>query len=203
MWQAHGKMIPYIVFMLVFLLFHLHTTSAQSLAQTSICTYQETRQNVPINPKTNKPYTPEERNQEPFAGASISKEQIKQCLRAQKPIQNHHIVFEDYRDAWQELAREMEKYDIPLLIKGGVLHAKPPYDERTQVGGVDFGGFHDQTTTYTSQLTEEERKTASITAPATPFCYCTAQKHLTVKMSIISMVYAMVSLLPLQVYSRS
>src|SRR4030095_16339346 len=74
-------------------------------AETSICTYQETRQNVPINAKTSKPYTPEERNQEPFAGPSITKIQIKQCLREQKPIQNHHVLFDDYRDAWQELAK--------------------------------------------------------------------------------------------------
>ena len=112
MWKSHGKMITCIVSLLVSLLIPPSTTSAQSTPDTSICTYQETRQNVPINPKTNKPYTPDERNQEPFAGASISKEQIKQCLRAEQPIKNHHVLFEDYRDAWQELAKEMGKYDM-------------------------------------------------------------------------------------------
>src|SRR5262249_54938553 len=120
MWRSHGKMITYIVFLLTFLSLHLRTTSAQSTPDISICAYQETRQNVPINPKTNQPYTPEERDQKPFVKASISKEDIKQCLRATQTIKNHHILFEDYQDAWQELAKEMGKYDIPLLIQGGV-----------------------------------------------------------------------------------
>ena len=111
MWQSHGKMLTCIVFLLVFLSLHPRATSAQSPADTPICTYQETRQNVPINPKTNKPYTPEQRNHEPFGGASISKEDIKHCLRAEKSIMNHHIVFEDYRAAWQELAQGTGKYD--------------------------------------------------------------------------------------------
>src|SRR5262249_21655957 len=135
-----GKMTTCLLLLLVYLILHSHTTSAQSPTITSPCIYQETRQNVPINPKTTKPYTPEERNQEPFAGASITKDEIQQCLREEKPIQNHHIVFEDYRDGWQELAKEMGKYDIPLLIEGGVLHAQTPYkyDEKsnTYVGGI-------------------------------------------------------------------
>src|SRR5207247_1498940 len=109
--------------------------------------YKETRKDIPINPKTNKPYTPDERNQEPFAEASISKEHIKQCLQANKPINNHHIVFEDYRDAWQALAKESGKYDIPLLIEGGVLHAKTSYYRKTRVGGIGLGEFRDPTTT--------------------------------------------------------
>src|SRR5262249_35758060 len=136
--------------------------------KTSICEYQETRQPVPTKPKTNEPYTPDERNQEPFAGGSISKEQIKQCLRAEQPIQNHHILFEDYRDAWQELSKGMKKYDIPLLIEGGVLHAKTPYNEETGEGGINLWHFRDPATSNASQLTEEERKILGMTAKDAP-----------------------------------
>src|SRR5215471_2485989 len=66
MGKSYGKMITCIVFLLVFLILHSNTTSAQSTPDSSICVYKETRQNVPINPKTNQPYTPDERNQEPF-----------------------------------------------------------------------------------------------------------------------------------------
>src|SRR5947209_864423 len=86
LWQSHGKMITCIVFLLTFLRLHSSDTSAQSTTKNSVCEYQETRQNVPTNPKTNQPYTPDERIQEPFAGPSITKEQIKQCLRAETPI---------------------------------------------------------------------------------------------------------------------
>jgi uncharacterized protein YjbI with pentapeptide repeats len=165
MWQSHGMMITYIVILLVSLSLHLGATSAQSPTDTSMCTYQETRQTVPRNPNTNKPYTPEERNQEPFAGASISKEDIKQCLQAKQPIQNHHIVFEEYRDAWKELAEETGDYAIPLLILGGVLHAKTPYIRRDETG---LRAFHDPTITDASQLTEEERKTFGITEKQRP-----------------------------------
>jgi len=79
---------------------------AQPTTDLSVCAYQETRNPIPSNPKTDKPYTPDERNQEPFAGASITKDGIRQCLQAKMPITNHHIVFEDYRDAWQELTKE-------------------------------------------------------------------------------------------------
>src|SRR5215510_1596930 len=108
MWKSHGKMLTGIPLLLVSLFLHPSTTSAQSPSDTSVCEYQETRQNVPINPKTNQPYTPDERNQEPFVRATITKEQIQDCLRANMnvpedkriPIKNHHILFEDYRDAW-------------------------------------------------------------------------------------------------------
>jgi hypothetical protein len=86
---------------------------------TTICEYKETRKPVPPNPKTNKPY---KRNAEPFSEPSIRKDEIRQCLQAKTPITNHHILFEDYRDAWKELAKEMGHYTIPLLITGGVLH---------------------------------------------------------------------------------
>src|SRR5215471_16921633 len=163
MCQSHGKLMICLILLLVSLFFHLSTTSAQSTAEPSICTYRETRQNVPINPKTNKPYTPDERNQESFAGPSIIKEQIKRCLQAQKPIQNHHIVFEDYRNAWQELAKETGKYDIPLLIKGGVLHAKTLYDDKTYSGGIGLWEFGDPRIKDASKLTEEERKSWRLT----------------------------------------
>src|SRR5262245_9767934 len=84
MWKSHGKMLTGITLLLISLFLRPSTTSAQSPSDTSVCEYQETRQNVPINPKTNQPYTPKQRNQEPFAGASISKEHIKQCLQAQQ-----------------------------------------------------------------------------------------------------------------------
>jgi len=73
-WQSHGKVITGILLLLISLSLHTSNTSAQSTPETSECAYQETRNPVPTNPKTNKPYTPEERNQEPFAGASISKD---------------------------------------------------------------------------------------------------------------------------------
>jgi hypothetical protein len=153
MWQSHGKMITCIVFLLVSFLYHPSTTSAQSSAETSMCVMEK----VPLNPKTNKPYTPDELKQEPFV-ASISKTQIKQCLQAREPIWYHHILFEDYRDAWQELAKETGKYDIPLMIEGGVLHAN------TQGGGIGLWEFRDPTITATSQLTEHERRTLGISA---------------------------------------
>src|SRR5215467_8148596 len=96
MWQSHGKMTTCLLILLVSLLLHQRATSAQSPTEASMCARNER-----MNPKTNKPYTSDERNQEPFAGASISKEHIKQCLRAEQTIKNHHILFEDYRDAWQ------------------------------------------------------------------------------------------------------
>jgi hypothetical protein len=167
-WKSHGKMITCLVLLLTFLPLHSSTTSAQSTAETSVCEYQETRQHVPVNPKTNKPYTPEERNQEPFAGASISKEQIKQCLRAQEPIQNHHIVFEDYRDAWQELTKEKGEYDIPLLIDGGVLHTNSAYNDRDGTGGIGLWVFSDPTITNASRLTEEERRSFRVTQKDVP-----------------------------------
>jgi hypothetical protein len=168
MWQSQGKTIICLLFLLISLSLHPSTTSAQSPSDTSICEYQETRQNAPINPKTSKPYTPEERNQEPFAGPSITKEQIKQCLQAEQHVKNHHILFEDYRDAWQDLAKEMGKYDIPLLIYGGVLHAKTPYDQNTGIGAIRLLEFGDPMMKDASQLTEEERKTFGLTEKNDP-----------------------------------
>src|SRR5262249_44592161 len=137
MWQSHGKMSTCLLLLLISLLLHKKATSGirilESINETPICTYQETRKHVPINPKTHKPYTAEEQNQEPFIKPSISKAQIKGCLRGQKPIHNHHILFEDYRDAWQELAQETKNYAIPFWIRGGVLHAEiqNKYDKTT------------------------------------------------------------------------
>jgi hypothetical protein len=159
MWQFHGKMITCIVFLLVSLVLYSRSTSAQYTGETSICTYQETRQNVPINPKTNKPYTPEERNQEPFTGASISKEHIKQCLQAKQPLKNHHIVFENYRDSWKELTKETGNYDIPLLIDGGILYAQTIYNKYEYVGRIDLLEFRDPMSRDASKLTESERNT--------------------------------------------
>src|SRR5215831_16459135 len=88
--QSYGKMITCIVLLLVSLLIPPSTTSAQSPTDSSMCA------------RSYYTYTHEEMKREPFV-ASISKRQIKQCLREGKRIQNHHIVFEDYRDAWQEL----------------------------------------------------------------------------------------------------
>jgi hypothetical protein len=97
--------------------------SAEPVTDLSVCEYQETRNPAPINPKTNKPYTPDERNQETFAGASISKNEIRQCLQAKTPIENHHIVFEDYRDAWQSLTAETRvmKHEQKYSLHGELL----------------------------------------------------------------------------------
>jgi hypothetical protein len=161
-------MITCLVLLLTFLSLHPSDTFARPPTKTFVCEYQEKRKPVPINPKTNKPYTPDERNQEPFAGASISKKDIKQCLRATQTIKNHHIVFKEYRKAWQELTEELGKYDTPLFIEGGVLHAETSYerDEKTDgyVSSIDLWAFRDPTLTKdVSQLTEEERKTLGIT----------------------------------------
>jgi hypothetical protein len=77
-----GKMSTCIVSLLTFLSLHPSDMFAQPPTKTSVCEYKETRQHVPINPQTNQPYTPEERNQGPFARASITKKQIQDCLRA-------------------------------------------------------------------------------------------------------------------------
>ena len=55
MWQSHGKMITCLVLPLVSLSLYPSTTSAQSTTDTSMCAYKETRQNVPLNPKTSQP----------------------------------------------------------------------------------------------------------------------------------------------------
>src|SRR5262249_43146725 len=149
--------------------FHSHTTFAQHPTKTSVCEYQEKRKHIPINPKTNKPYTLDERNEEPFVKASISKKQIKQCLQAQRFINHHHILFEDYRDAWQELAKETGKYDIPLGIEGGVLHA-----ETHLSGGIGLYAFADSTITDVSQLTEKEGTSWRIMASKSSIVTCTA-----------------------------
>jgi hypothetical protein len=77
-----------------------------------------------------------------FQRASIEKEQIKNCLRANITIKNHHIVFERYRDAWKEL-----KSYPALRIEGGVLHAEKPMRlvdrDQSYVNGIDLGAFHD------------------------------------------------------------
>ena len=52
-------------------------------------------------------------------------------------------------------------------------------------------------------LTRESATSASITASATPFCFCTTQKHLMVKISMISMIYTIILPPLLKVYSRS
>jgi hypothetical protein len=148
----------FVVLLLTFSILHPHTTVAQPQSTNpAVCEYQEKR-NFPINPKTNKPYTPDERNQEPFDGGSISKDEIRQCLQAGTPIKNHHIIFDDYWQAWASLAKETGDYTytIPLRIEGGVLHA--PYDEEAVTGGIRLWEFRDPNVNNSSNLTEEERK---------------------------------------------
>ncbi len=99
------KTTMYLLLLLSFLTLHPRLASAQSDTQPAGCEYQKTWE----NPET-------------FQGPSIALELIQQCLREKKPIKNHHIIFEDYRDAWVSLAKET-KYRIPLLIEGGMLHA--------------------------------------------------------------------------------
>jgi uncharacterized protein YjbI with pentapeptide repeats len=127
------------------LLLHQNSVSAQSEPDLSFCTYEGRWE----NPKE-------------FSGASIRKAQIKLCLAAKKPITNHHIVFEEYRDAWQELAKETDNYAIPLLIQGGVLHANKPFDREANTGGIRLWEFRDPNIIDASTLTEEERKALGI-----------------------------------------
>ena len=145
--------------------------SAEAPKAPLACTYQETRdEQTPINPKTDKPYTLDERNQEPFDGGSIEKKEIKTCLEARTFIKNHHIAYEDYRDAWLELAQETGEYTTPLLVEGGVIHAKTAYDDvgawttQDDKGGIQFKDFRDQTAEYASDLTEAERQKFKIVA---------------------------------------
>jgi uncharacterized protein YjbI with pentapeptide repeats len=148
----------FIVALLATLLLDTHAIFAQPTTAPAVCTYKETRgEKTPINPKTKKPYTPNQRNQEPFDGGSITKDEIKKCLQAKVPIKNHHIVFEDYRDAWQELAKETGDYAIPLLIRGGVL-----YSTEDDKGGIRFGEFRDPSVNDSSKLTEVKRRAFSI-----------------------------------------
>src|SRR5687767_7401792 len=147
----------FIAFLLTFPILRPHMTVAQpNSTKPAVCEYQEKRKSVPINLKTNKPYAPDERNQEPFDGGSISKDEIRQCLQAKTPVKNHHILFEDYWKAWASLAKETGDYAIPLLIEGGVLHA--PYNEEANTGGIRLGKFRDPNVNNGSNLTEEERK---------------------------------------------
>jgi hypothetical protein len=197
MGQSHRKMSTCIVFLLACLICYAKTTSAQSTAQPSVCEYQETRTDIPINPKTNKPYTPEERYQEPFAEASINPDKIKQCLKDRQTITNHHIVFEDLVTAWkeavtleaQDLLRqkgiteptaeqiEQEKtWDLPIQLHGGVLHAADSYkcDKETDryVGSIDLWAFrHPRMLGDVSQLTEEQRNSWGITQNDTTLVY--------------------------------
>jgi uncharacterized protein YjbI with pentapeptide repeats len=129
-----------IVFLFVSLFVYPYLTAAQSDTESSVCEHREKWE----NPET-------------FQGPSITKDKIKQCLRANMnipeenwmPIKNHHIVFEDYRDAWQELAKETGDYAIPLLIEGGILYA--------HAGKINLRDFRDPTITKASSLTKEQR----------------------------------------------
>ena len=146
--------IALIALLITFPILEAEIMAAKDAADLSFCEYQETRNPIPINPKTNEPYKPGERNQEPFAGASITKEDIRQCLRAKTPIENHHIVLEDYQDAWQSLAMETGDYAISLLIEGSVIQARIPYDNEKRTGGVALWDFRDTKVTDVSKLTE-------------------------------------------------
>ena len=156
----------FVALLLTFSILHPHTTVAQPQSTNpAVCEYQKKR-NFPINPQTNKPYMPDERNQEPFDGGSISKDEIRQCLQAGTPIKNHHIIFDDYWQAWASLAKETGDYAIPLRIKGGVLHA--PYNEKAETSGIDLWDFRDPNVSKGSDLTEEERKAFRIEKQNTP-----------------------------------
>ena len=168
--NARGRrlmIIVFLAFLLTFSILHPHMTVAQPQSTNpAVCEYQEKR-NFPINPKTNKPYMPDERNQEPFNGGSISKDEIRQCLQAGMPIKNHHIIFDDYWQAWQSLAKETGDYAIPLRIEGGVLHA--PYNEKANTGGIRLWNFRDPNVSNGSNLTEEERKAFRIEQTECPY----------------------------------
>ena len=164
-----------IAFLFTLVVLPPHLISAQPATDLSVCNYQETRENIPMNPKTNKPYTPDERNQEPFTEASITKDAIRQCLQAKKPIENHHVVFEDYRDAWQEMAKETGDYAIPLLIQGGVLHANQLYDAEKKTGGIHLGEFRDPTVKDASVFTDEQRKAFGVEKQDTPIALIHAE----------------------------
>ena len=147
----------FLALLLTFSILHPHMTVAQPQSTNpAVCEYKEKR-NFPINPKTNKPYMLDERNQEPFDGGSISKDEIRQCLQAKTLIKNHHIIFDDYWQAWVSLAKETGDYAIPILIEGGVLHA-PAYDREANTGGIRLWKFGDPNVNHSSNLTEEERK---------------------------------------------
>jgi hypothetical protein len=150
--------IVFLAFLLTFPILNPHITVAQpNRTPPAVCEYQEKRKPIPTNPKTNNPYAPDERNQEPFDGGSISKDEIRQCLQAKTPIKNHHIMFDDYWQAWASLAKETGDYAIPILIKGGVLHA-PAYNEEANTGGIRLWKFRDPKVSNGWNLTEEERK---------------------------------------------
>jgi hypothetical protein len=194
--QFSGKMITWIVLLLVSLLLHMRATSAQSTADTSMCIYQEIRDNVPINPMTNQPYKLNERNQEPFAKASIQKDEMKWCLKDGKTIKNHHIVFKELVEAWKEAVTlkaqdilhqkgiiaptaeqiEQEKrWDISIKLHGGVLHTVTPYeyDEETNVsvGGIGLSESPDPMIKDASKLTEEERNAFRLTKKYGPIVF--------------------------------
>ena len=140
-----------IAFLFASLLLQPHITSAQSGTEPSVCEYKGKWE----NPET-------------LQRPSITKDKIRRCLQAKITIANHYIAFEDYRDAWQELAKETGDYAIPLLLRGGVLHANIPYDDagtrwhEDDTGGIRLGEFRDPTVKDASQLTEKERKTFGI-----------------------------------------
>lgn len=142
----------------------------------SVCEYQERRKNIPINSKANQSYTTDKRNQGPFAYDSrISKDDIKTCLGAGEPIQYHHILFEDYRDAWHELAEKKQDYTIPLLIEGGVLHAKTPYTDGNMKGGIRLGEFRIPRVKNISDLTDKQREIVDIKEKDTPIALISAE----------------------------
>ena len=164
----------FIAILLTFPILHPHLTVAQpNSTKPAVCEYQEKRKPIPINPKTKGPYAPDERNQEPFDGGSISKDEIRQCLQAKTWVKNHHIWFEDYRDVWQSLAKATGDYAIPLLIEGGVLHA--PYNEEANTGGIRLWKFRDPNVNNSSNLTEEERKAFRIEQKNAPIALIRSQ----------------------------
>ena len=118
---------------------------AQSDAKPDRCEYQKTWE----NPET-------------FQGPSITVDQIQQCLREKKLIKNHHIVFEDYVKAWENASKEKADYTLPLLIEGGMLQAKTPYNRENPKGGIQLWKFRDPAVTETSDMPEEQWKALGI-----------------------------------------
>ena len=135
------KTIMLIAFVFTLLGLPTRSISAQPVTELAVCEYHG---------KGEKP--------EQFKGASINKDEIRQCLQSKTPIKNHHIVFEDYLDVWQSLAKATGDYAIPLLIEGGVLHADIPFDQQTNLGGIRLLEFRDPHIQDTSTLTEAEQK---------------------------------------------
>ena len=74
-----------------------------------------------------------------------------------------------------------EKADCVALRRPAACGVSKNRRERSQADADSWNGLFDS-----QDGPQRAYRAASITAPATPFCFCTTQKHLTVKTSIIS-----------------